>query len=104
MRLSLPGPKSPDTGLDELSVPGSTDRLALIREVHVYGQSLPLGDEQQGAAQHAGLGTQLLQAAEAAAREHGYARVAVIAAVGTRRYYLDRGYERGDLYLTKRFA
>ncbi|OGO21427.1 MAG: tRNA uridine(34) 5-carboxymethylaminomethyl modification radical SAM/GNAT enzyme Elp3, partial [Chloroflexi bacterium RBG_16_51_16] len=78
VRLSLPGPKSPDTGLDELSVPGSTDRLALIREVHVYGQSLPLGDEQQGAAQHAGLGTQLLQAAEASAREHGYARVAVI--------------------------
>ncbi len=104
VRLSLPGPNSPDTGLDVLSLPGSTDRLALIREVHVYGQSLPLGDEQQGAAQHAGLGTQLLQAAEAAAREHGYARVAVIAAVGTRRYYLDRGYERGELYLTKSLA
>jgi len=27
---------------------------ALIREVHIYGQSLPVGGEQEGAAQHIG--------------------------------------------------
>jgi histone acetyltransferase (RNA polymerase elongator complex component) len=27
--------------------------------------------------------------------------MAVIAAVGTRAYYLERGFERGSLYLTK---
>jgi elongator complex protein 3 len=77
------------------------ERAALIREVHVYGQSLPVGAEKEGAAQHAGLGTQLLREAERLARENGFRRLAVISAVGTRRYYLDRGFERGELYLVK---
>jgi elongator complex protein 3 len=77
------------------------DEAALIREVHVYGQSLPVGSEQHGAAQHAGLGTRLLEKAEAIARAAGFKRMAVISAVGTRGYYLERGFERGELYLTK---
>jgi len=52
-------------------------------------------------AQHSGLGTQLIDWAEAIAVERGYQRLAVISAVGTRRYYLDRGFARGDLYLVK---
>jgi elongator complex protein 3 len=95
LRLSLPGTDSPATGLTDL------DRAAIIREVHVYGQSLAVGAEQSGAAQHAGLGTRLLAEADRIAREHGYRRMAVIAAVGTRLYYLERGFERGKLYLTK---
>jgi elongator complex protein 3 len=95
LRLSLPGPQSPATGLADL------DGAALIREVHVYGQSLPVGAEQSGAAQHAGLGTRLLEEAEAVARAAGFGRMAVIAAVGTRQYYLGRGFERGELYLVK---
>ena len=74
---------------------------AIIREVHVYGQSLPVGDEKDGAAQHIGLGTELIEHAEKIARERGYFRLAVIAAVGTRKYYEDRGFERGNLYLVK---
>ena len=74
---------------------------ALIREVHVYGQSLPVGSEKKGAAQHAGLGTRLLEQAESVARKKGYKRLAVISAVGTREYYLERGFERGELYLVK---
>ena len=31
-------------------------------------------------------------------------RMAVISAVGTRGYYLDRGFERGELYLTKNLS
>jgi elongator complex protein 3 len=95
IRLSLPGTDSPDTGLSDLQ------GAALIREVHVYGQSLPVGAEQPGAAQHAGLGTHLLAEAEKIARQRGYRRLAVIAAVGTRKYYLERGFERGELYLLK---
>lgn len=95
IRLSLPNADAPQTGLRDL------DGAALIREVHVYGQSLPVGAEQVGAAQHAGLGTRLLQEADAVARAHGYRRMAVISAVGTRPYYLDRGFERGELYLVK---
>ena len=95
IRLSLPSHESPKTGLEDL------DGAALIREVHVYGQSLPVGAEKDGAAQHSGLGTQLLETAEEIAREHGLRRMAVISAVGTRQYYLDRGFERGELYLVK---
>jgi elongator complex protein 3 len=95
VRLSLPRKDSPKTGLNDL------DGAALIREVHVYGQSLPVGAEKEGAAQHAGLGTRLLAEAERIARTSGFKRMAVISAVGTRGYYLERGFERGELYLTK---
>jgi elongator complex protein 3 len=95
LRLSFPGEASPATGLADL------DGAAIIREVHVYGQSLAVGAEQSGAAQHAGLGTRLLAEADAIARIKKYRRMAVISAVGTRQYYLQRGFERGDLYLVK---
>ena len=95
LRLSLPGPDFPATSLSDLA------GAAIIREVHVYGQSLAVGAEQSGAAQHAGLGTRLLLEADRIAREKGYRRMAVIAAVGTRNYYFDRGFERGELYLVK---
>ncbi|HKJ37349.1 MAG TPA: GNAT family N-acetyltransferase, partial [Anaerolineales bacterium] len=75
---------------------------ALIREVHVYGQSLAVGAEKDGAAQHMGLGTSLLEEAERIAKEKGFERMAVISAVGTRKYYLGRGFERGEYYLVKR--
>jgi elongator complex protein 3 len=95
IRLSLPGDGSPPTGIDDLL------GAALIREVHVYGQSLPVGAEKKGAAQHSGLGTRLLEQAETVARAKGFKRMAVISAVGTREYYLERGFERGELYLVK---
>jgi elongator complex protein 3 len=95
LRLSLPGPGSPATGLEDLS------DAAIIREVHVYGQSLPVGEERRGVAQHTGLGTRLIRHAERLARARGYHRLAVIAAVGTRRYYTQRGFQEGELYLIK---
>jgi elongator complex protein 3 len=95
IRLSLPSQESPATGMADL------DGAALIREVHVYGQSLQVGAEKTGAAQHVGLGTRLLEEAERVAKENGFAKLAVIAAVGTRQYYLDRGFERGEYYLVK---
>jgi elongator complex protein 3 len=95
LRLSLPGTGSPPAGMADL------EKAAIIREVHVYGQSLEVGTEMHGAAQHAGLGTRLLAEAERLAGTGGYSRLAVISAVGTRLYYLNRGFERGTLYLTK---
>ena len=95
LRLSLPGSGSPETGLADLT------GAAIIREVHVYGQSLEVGSEQNGAAQHVGLGTELIRRAEQLASQRGYKRLAVIAAVGTRQYYLQRGFERGERYLVK---
>ena len=95
LRLSLPGSAAVNTGIKDL------EGAAIIREVHIYGESLPVGQEKEGAAQHAGLGTALLIEGEKIAAEKGFQNIAVISAVGTRRYYLDRGYQRGDLYLVK---
>ena len=55
----------------------------------------------QGAAQHIGLGTNLLAKAEQIARQKGFRRLAVIAAIGTRRYYASRGFSIGELYMVK---
>ncbi len=95
LRLSLPGPGSPATDLADL------EGAALVREVHVYGQSLAVGADQAGAAQHSGLGTALLGRAEEITRAAGYRKLAVIAAVGTRGYYASRGFTAGNLYHVK---
>ncbi|MFN8450506.1 MAG: GNAT family N-acetyltransferase [Anaerolineae bacterium] len=89
LRLSLPS-AAPIT--DELA------GAAVIREVHVYGQAVEIGEATDGRAQHAGLGTRLIERAADIARERGYARLAVISAVGTREYYRKRGFADGELY------
>lgn len=89
LRLSLPR-EAPLT--DELN------SAAMIREVHVYGQSIEIGSSADGRAQHAGLGTRLLERAAEIARERGYQRLAVISAIGTRDYYRKRGFADGKLY------
>lgn len=71
---------------------------AMIREVHVYGQAVAIGETAQGKAQHSGLGTRLIERAAEIAREKGFARLAVISAVGTRAYYRARDFVDGDLY------
>ncbi len=89
LRLSLP------------IIPPITHELAgaaMIREVHVYGQSLEIGEASPGRAQHSGLGKQLIERAAEIARERGYERLAVISAVGTRAYYRKRGFKDGVLY------
>ena len=95
LRLSLAGEGSPDLGLDDLQ--GS----ALIREVHVYGQSLEIGGEGPAAAQHQGLGAALIERAEQIASDQGFRRMAVIAALGTRDYYARFGYQTGETYMVK---
>jgi elongator complex protein 3 len=95
LRLSLPTQDSPVTGLGDL------DAAAIVREVHVYGQSLEVGQSIDGSAQHSGLGTSLMERAATIASEAGYERLAVIAAIGTREYYRKLGYELGESYMLK---
>jgi elongator complex protein 3 len=89
LRLSLP------------SEPPLAEELAdaaIIREVHVYGQALQLGESSPGRSQHLGLGKQLIERAVEIAAERGYCRLAVISSVGTRAYYRTRGFSDGVLY------
>ncbi len=93
LRLSLPH-RDAERPIPELA------GHAMIREVHVYGPVLPLGEDSQGEAQHMGLGTQLVEKAKEMARAAGYGRIAVISAIGTREYYRKHGFELDGLYMT----
>lgn len=95
LRLSLPfAPR------DLLPIPEIRE-AAMIRELHIYGPAQALG-QRGGAVQHRGLGTQLLDTAAGIARRAGFDELAVIAAVGTRPYYRERGFTAGDLYPIRR--
>lgn len=74
---------------------------AIIRELHVYGQSLMLGSTNADASQHMGLGKRLLLEAEQEASVAGFKHIAVISAIGTIPYYEKMGYKRGALYQHK---
>jgi elongator complex protein 3 len=76
---------------------------AIIRELHVYGQLVPVGKHSESAWQHKGYGSELLKAAERLATEKfGLKKLLVISALGTRRYYMRFGYERDGVYVSKR--
>ena len=77
---------------------------AILREVHVYGASLPLSRRKQGKAQHLGLGRKLVLRACERAAAAGYADLAVISAVGTRAYYRGLGFRDGPLYQHRRLS
>ncbi len=93
LRLSLPTAAAPIAEIDG---------QAVIRQVQVYGPALALGEGGAGSgkAQHQGLGKQLIEQAREEAREAGFTRLAVIAAVGTRNYYRGVGFEMGELYMS----
>jgi len=105
LRLSLPVKPDTSTRLQNLNslyqqIP-ELSGVALIREVHIYGQSLEVGSEITGAAQHSGLGAALLKEAERISVNGGFSKLAVIAAIGTRLYYEKRGFKSEHLYMTK---
>jgi len=103
--LSLEAPeKDVLVGLLRLREPGrSVEPLAgsaVVRELHVYGEMVPVGEEGEGW-QHRSCGSELLEEAERVARERGHRELAVISGVGARRYYEARGYHRKGPYVAK---
>ena len=71
---------------------------AIIREVHVYGQSLKIDEDHQSAAQHRGFGRNLIQEAKELSKKAGYKNLAVISAIGTRAYYEKLGFQQAPYY------
>jgi len=75
---------------------------AIIREVHTYGQLVPIS-ERKIAPQHRGLGKKLIREAEKIAKnEFGLEKIAVISGVGVRDYYRRLGYCLKETYMVKR--
>ncbi len=75
---------------------------AIIRELHVYGQSLKIGEKGSNG-QHTGIGKKLMKEAEKIVLENGYKKIAVISGVGVREYYRKLGYEKDEIgiYMVK---
>ncbi|MDP3056981.1 MAG: tRNA uridine(34) 5-carboxymethylaminomethyl modification radical SAM/GNAT enzyme Elp3 [bacterium] len=75
---------------------------AIIREVHTYGQLVPIAEKGTRNAQHIGLGKQLIAEAERIVREEfGIKKIAVISGIGVRDYYRKLSYRLKDEYMVK---
>lgn len=75
---------------------------ALIREVHTYGDVVPLTKHAKLAYQHKGLGKKLITETERIAKkEYGIKKIAVISGIGVREYYRKMGYKLEGTYMTK---
>jgi elongator complex protein 3 len=84
----------------------SGGNLAVVRELHIFGSEVPLGEHKTGAAQHRGLGSELLREAEKISRgEFQAEKIAVISGIGARDYFrTEFGYKLQDSYMIKELA
>jgi len=74
----------------------------IVRELHVYGKSLKIGQKEESEIQHSGLGKNLMREAGKISKEEFDAKkLLVISAVGTREYYQKLGYSLYGPYMSK---
>ena len=77
-------------------------KTAMVRELHVFGPELVLGERRKAAAQHRGLGALLMEEAErVAATEMGMDTLRVLSGVGVKDYYRQLGYSPDGPYMAK---
>lgn len=75
---------------------------AIVRELHVYGQSIPIGKKGETIiSQHRGLGKQLMAEAEKIVRKSKISILKIISGVGVREYYKKLGYTLEEGYMVK---
>jgi elongator complex protein 3 len=85
--------------------PGVGGDAALVRELHVYGPEVMLGNKDIEAVQHKGMGKSLLAEAERIATdEFGINKMAILSGVGAREYYRTEGYKLENGYMVKELA
>ncbi len=80
------------------------ENSAIIRELHVYGKAMEIGENNVEATQHKGLGEELIELAEKVAEKNNLQKVAVISGVGVRDYYRKHGYLLSDTYMVKNLS
>ncbi len=91
-------------GLLRLRILPDEKDTSIVRELHVYGKALNLGEDGE-MSQHRGLGKQLMQEGERISRENNCKKIKVISGVGVREYYKKLGYELDEdrVYMVKDF-
>lgn len=79
------------------------ENSAYIRELHVYGQAIPIGEQIEKSGQHKGWGKKLMSEAESIAKnEFGVEHMNIIAGIGVREYYKKLGYEQNGAFVKKK--
>ncbi len=94
LRLRFPSQKAHRKEIDE--------KTALVRELRVLGQAVPIGARIPEAEQHKGFGAALLKRAEELSAESEMEKILVTSAIGTRDYYRRFGYRRVGPYMGKK--
>ena len=91
-------------GLLRLRVQKNKKIPAIVRELHVYGPSLELGEKGKGI-QHHGLGKRLLKKAEEIVGKNKINKLKIISGIGVRKYYARFGYvlDKEGIYVEKEF-
>ena len=90
-------------GYARLRLPSALrENAALLRELHVYGQMVPISEKAGTRWQHRGYGERLLLECEAQAKSCGFDELWVTSGVGARNYYRKFGYDRKGPYMAKR--
>lgn len=79
-----------------------TNSSTLVRELHVYGSSVGIGNKGKNKTQHKGIGKKLLAKAEQITKENNKYKVVVISGVGVRGYYRKQGYRKQGPYMVKK--
>jgi len=75
---------------------------SIVRELHVYGSVVKIGEKDAEKIQHMSLGTKLLLEAEKISKKARVKKITVIAGVGVRPYYRKFGYELKNTYMIKK--
>lgn len=80
----------------------STVPTAIIRELHVYGPLVPVGERRPEGWQHRGYGARLIAEAERISiEEFDVKKMVVLSALGVKRYYARFGYKPDGPYVSK---
>ena len=76
---------------------------SLIRELHVYGPLVPIGESEPDMWQHKGFGEALLREAEEISRDkYDCRKTLVTSALGSKRYFMKFGYRPEGPYMSKK--
>ena len=88
-------------GYARLRLLNNASEVARVRELHVYGEMVPISEKSGSRWQHRGFGEKLLHECEERAASQGYSSIEVTSGVGARNYYRRLGYERKGPYMAR---
>ncbi|MFH0816521.1 MAG: tRNA uridine(34) 5-carboxymethylaminomethyl modification radical SAM/GNAT enzyme Elp3, partial [Methanobacteriota archaeon] len=100
LRLRMASPDARREAFGQENAPEER-HVALVRELKIFGQMVPIGRAAADEYQHRKYGARLLETAEEIARKSGAGQIVVTSGVGVRDYYRKFGYELINMGMIK---